>query len=145
MDPKGFRTAPVNASRRSALPPFTSLKFETAVQLNSIPSNWSRFHQGSRFPQPGAGRVKVFAKVALWMEPKFTVRVYRAEEGGYWAECPELPGCFTQGETMTEVRKNAREAISLYLETLAERMAAPHTANRRSRPVAELSFALAQA
>lgn len=79
------------------------------------------------------------------MEPKFTVRVYRAEEGGYWAECPELPGCFTQGETMTEVRKNAREAISLYLETLAERMAAPHTANRRSRPVAELSFALAQA
>ncbi|MFZ0891208.1 MAG: type II toxin-antitoxin system HicB family antitoxin [Thermoplasmata archaeon] len=79
------------------------------------------------------------------MEPKFTVKVYRAEEGGYWAECPELPGCFTQGETMTEVRRNAREAISLYLETLAERIATPRATTRRTRPVAELSFALAPA
>ncbi len=79
------------------------------------------------------------------MEPKFTVKVYRADEGGYWAECPELPGCFTQGETITEVRKNAPEAISLYLETLAERMATPHAPARRTRPVAELSYALAPA
>jgi predicted RNase H-like HicB family nuclease len=79
------------------------------------------------------------------MGSKFTVGVYRAEEGGYWAECPELPGCLTQGETMTEVRKNAREAILLYLETLAERVPAPPAATRRSRPVAELSFALAPA
>ena len=79
------------------------------------------------------------------MKPKFTVKVYKAEEGGYWAECPELPGCFTQGETIPEVRRNAREAISLYLETLAERMAVPHATARRGRPVAELSFALAPA
>ncbi len=79
------------------------------------------------------------------MGSKFTVKVYRAEEGGYWAECRELPGCVTQGETMTEVRKNAREAITLYLETLADRVATGRTAPRRDRPVAELNFALASA
>jgi predicted RNase H-like HicB family nuclease len=82
--------------------------------------------------------------VSLCVKPRFTVKVYKAEEGGYWAECPELPGCFTQGESIPEVRRNAREAISLYIETLAERMA-PHVAVRRGRPVAELSFALAPA
>jgi predicted RNase H-like HicB family nuclease len=83
--------------------------------------------------------------VPLLVEPKFTVKVYRAEEGGYWAECSELPGCFTQGETIPEVRRNARDAISLYLETLAERAAPAHAATRRGRPVTELSFALAPA
>ena len=46
---------------------------------------------------------------------------------------------------MPEVRRNAREAISLYLERLAERVSIPHAAARRGRPVAELSFALAPA
>jgi predicted RNase H-like HicB family nuclease len=79
------------------------------------------------------------------VKPKFTVKVYRAEEGGYWAECSELPGCFTQGETISEVRKNAREAISLYIGTLADRAARPHATAHRGRPVTELSFALAPA
>ncbi len=79
------------------------------------------------------------------MTPKFTVKVYRAEEGGYWAECSELPGCFTDGATIPEVRKNAREAISLYIETLAERAARPHSSAHRGRPVTELSFALVPA
>ena len=39
-----------------------------------------------------------------------------AEEGGYWAEVPALPGCVTQGDTMVELRKNLQEAIELYLE-----------------------------
>ncbi len=84
-------------------------------------------------------------KLLAFVEPKFTVKVYRAEEGGYWAECPELPGCFTQGETLAEVRQNAREAMSLYLETLAERVAPSSGATRRTRPVAQLRFALAPA
>jgi predicted RNase H-like HicB family nuclease len=37
--------------------------------------------------------------------------VHRAEEGGYWAEVPSIPGCATQGETMEELRSNLREAI----------------------------------
>lgn len=42
--------------------------------------------------------------------------VHPAEEGGYWAEVPELPGCFTEGDSLDEIRVNLREAISLYLE-----------------------------
>ncbi|MBI1791228.1 MAG: type II toxin-antitoxin system HicB family antitoxin [Acidobacteria bacterium] len=37
--------------------------------------------------------------------------VHKAEEGGYWAEVPCIPGCATQGETMEELRVNLREAI----------------------------------
>lgn len=42
---------------------------------------------------------------------KIKVVVHEAEEGGYWAEVPAIPGCATQGETMEELRANAREAI----------------------------------
>ena len=42
--------------------------------------------------------------------------VHKAEEGGFWAEVPSLPGCATQGETLEEVSKNLKEAIELWLE-----------------------------
>lgn len=42
--------------------------------------------------------------------------VHPAEEGGFWAEVPAMPGCVTQGETLDEVRKNLREAIEGWLE-----------------------------
>ncbi len=41
--------------------------------------------------------------------------VHDAEEGGFWAEVPALPGCFTQGETMSELEANLREAIQGWL------------------------------
>ena len=41
--------------------------------------------------------------------------VHKAEEGGYWAEVPSLPGCLTQGETLDELKANLREAIDLWL------------------------------
>ncbi len=37
--------------------------------------------------------------------------VHEAEEGGFWAEVPALPGCATQGETLDELRANLLEAI----------------------------------
>lgn len=37
--------------------------------------------------------------------------VHKAEEGGYWAEVPSVPGCATQGETIEELKENLREAI----------------------------------
>jgi predicted RNase H-like HicB family nuclease len=37
--------------------------------------------------------------------------IHKAEEGGYWAEVPALPGCVTLGESLEEVTSNAREAI----------------------------------
>ena len=43
------------------------------------------------------------------------VIVHQAEEGGYWAEVPALPGCVTQGETVEEVTANVREAIEGWL------------------------------
>ena len=41
--------------------------------------------------------------------------IHEAEEGGFWAEVPALPGCVTQGETEEEVTSNLREAIELWL------------------------------
>ena len=43
-------------------------------------------------------------------------KVHKAEEGGYWAEVPALPGCVTQAETMEELRANLKEAVELWLE-----------------------------
>jgi hypothetical protein len=37
--------------------------------------------------------------------------LHEAEEGGFWAEVPALPGCVTQGETMKELLANLREAV----------------------------------
>ncbi len=42
---------------------------------------------------------------------KLKVVVHEAEEGGYWAEVPSIPGCATQGETLEELIQNVREAI----------------------------------
>jgi len=50
------------------------------------------------------------------------VLIHSAEEGGYWAEVPALPGCVSQGETVNELRSNIREAIEGWL--LAEDAAA---------------------
>jgi predicted RNase H-like HicB family nuclease len=41
--------------------------------------------------------------------------VHEAEEGGFWAEVPALPGCVTQGETMEEITDNLREAVEGWL------------------------------
>ena len=38
--------------------------------------------------------------------------VHEAEEGGFWAEVPAIPGCATEGETMEELLLNLREAIT---------------------------------
>ena len=41
--------------------------------------------------------------------------IQEAEEGGYWAEVPALPGCFTQGDTLQELKSNLHEAIEGWL------------------------------
>jgi predicted RNase H-like HicB family nuclease len=42
---------------------------------------------------------------------KIKAVVHEAEEGGFWAEVPAIPGCATQGETYEELLKNLQEAI----------------------------------
>jgi predicted RNase H-like HicB family nuclease len=49
---------------------------------------------------------------------KIAMVVHEAEEGGYWAAFPELPGCFTQGETLEELRSHAGEAVSGWLDVM---------------------------
>ena len=49
----------------------------------------------------------------------YSVFYEQAGEGGYVASVPSLPGCHTQGETIEETERNVKEAIALYLESLA--------------------------
>ncbi len=44
--------------------------------------------------------------------------IIEKDENGYYAFCPELEGCHTQGNTFDEVMANMKEATELYLETL---------------------------
>lgn len=42
------------------------------------------------------------------------------DEDGYYAWCPQLEGCQSQGDTFEEAMGNIKEAVSLYLETLSD-------------------------
>ena len=42
---------------------------------------------------------------------KIKVVVHEAEEGGFWAEVPAIPGCATEGENLDELMANLHEAI----------------------------------
>jgi predicted RNase H-like HicB family nuclease len=45
--------------------------------------------------------------------------VIEKDSDGYYAYCPDLKGCQSQGDTLAEVQANIQEAIELYLETLS--------------------------
>jgi predicted RNase H-like HicB family nuclease len=51
---------------------------------------------------------------------KIKVVLHEAEEGGYWATVPVLPGCVSEGETREEALANIREAIECYLDAPGE-------------------------
>lgn len=51
---------------------------------------------------------------------KFTIILRKEQEGGYSAQCIELPGAISQGETQKETLANIREAIEGYLEAFPE-------------------------
>jgi predicted RNase H-like HicB family nuclease len=50
----------------------------------------------------------------------YAIVIHQEPEGGFWAEVPALPGCYSQGETEAELLENVREAISGVLEVMAE-------------------------
>ncbi len=54
------------------------------------------------------------------MTRRYTVIFEKEEDGGYHVFCPVLPGCHTQSDTIDEGVTNIREAIQLYIESLAE-------------------------
>lgn len=47
----------------------------------------------------------------LFNTMKIKVVIHEANEGGYWAEVPAIPGCSTQGDTFEELLQNLYEAI----------------------------------
>ena len=42
---------------------------------------------------------------------KLKVVIHEAEEGGYWADVPSIPGCATQGDSFEELLSNLYEAV----------------------------------
>jgi len=53
---------------------------------------------------------------------KIKVIIHQAEEGGYWAEVPAIPGCLTQGNSWEELIKNIYEAVEACLSVDVEKI-----------------------
>lgn len=51
------------------------------------------------------------------MSHKFNI-LFQKDENGYFAFCPELKGCHSQGDTFEQAQENIREAVELYIETM---------------------------
>lgn len=67
-------------------------------------------------------------------ELQFKVLIEQDEDGLYIASVPELPGCYTQGKTVEQVRERIKEAIELVLEAdkdiKAEKLSSPSSSSR---------------
>ena len=46
---------------------------------------------------------------------KLKVVIHNAEEGGFWADVPAIPGCYTQGDTWEALLANIYEAVEACL------------------------------
>ena len=51
---------------------------------------------------------------------KVTITIDRDEDGVWIVECPEIPGCISQGQTRDEAMRNIEDAIALCIEVRAE-------------------------
>lgn len=71
-------------------------------------------------------------------ERRYTVLFEPAEEGGFVATCPALPGLVTEGDTLEEAREMVKDAIRGYLESLAmDGLPAPKDIKLHEEPVKE--------
>ena len=50
----------------------------------------------------------------------YAVVIHEDPAGGFWGEVPALPGCYSQGETINELKDNIREAIVGVLDVMKE-------------------------
>lgn len=46
--------------------------------------------------------------------------VIEEDSDGFYAYCPQLEGCQSQGDSLEEVKQNIHEAVELYIETLSD-------------------------
>jgi predicted RNase H-like HicB family nuclease len=58
---------------------------------------------------------------------KLKVIIHEAEEGGFWAEVPAIPGCMTQGETIKELIENLYDAVEGCLSVDMDKIALERT------------------
>lgn len=73
------------------------------------------------------------------MALRFAIDVIPEEDGeGYYVVVPALPGCFSQGKTVEEAMKNAKEAISLHVRALKKQGETVPTQERTFHTVVEL-------
>ena len=71
-------------------------------------------HESKNVPLDFLSQLKVTIKA------EFTAIIEKVSEGGYWAQCPEIPGANGQGETIGDVKNNLKEAIELILDDCRE-------------------------
>jgi predicted RNase H-like HicB family nuclease len=57
----------------------------------------------------------------------FKVVIHKSEDGGFWGEVPALPGCYSQGESISDLLVNLREAAQGCLAVLREEGRTPET------------------
>jgi len=71
-------------------------------------------------------------------ERRYTVLFEPAEEGGFVATCPALPGLVTEGDTLEEAREMVKDAIRRYLESFAkDNLPAPADIKLHEEPAKE--------
>jgi predicted RNase H-like HicB family nuclease len=58
---------------------------------------------------------------------RYTVVVHEEPDGGFWAEVPALPGCYSQGETLSELMGNVRDAINGVRAVMGEQGTQPES------------------
>jgi predicted RNase H-like HicB family nuclease len=51
---------------------------------------------------------------------KFLYIIEKAGDGSYSAYVPDLPGCTTSGESADEIRRNIKDAVDTYIDSLRE-------------------------
>ena len=89
---------------------------------------------------PGKTGGKQIARTALLTSPflrrpacengsvtKYAVVIHEEPQGGYWAEVPALPGCYSQGDSVDDLMANVREAISGVLAVMCEEGTQPES------------------
>ncbi|MFN7935920.1 MAG: type II toxin-antitoxin system HicB family antitoxin [Bryobacteraceae bacterium] len=58
---------------------------------------------------------------------KYAVVIHEEPEGGFWAEVPALPGCYSQGDSVPELLENLRESIAGVLQVFEEQGRQPES------------------
>jgi predicted RNase H-like HicB family nuclease len=51
---------------------------------------------------------------------KYVYVIEKANDGSYSAYVPDLPGCTTSGDTVDEVKRNIKDAVTSYIDSLRE-------------------------